>query len=71
MKQQTMKTATISDVMAVSVTCDECGEFCEDHYGSTMITNESETVECRYCHTVYSLPANTFRVMSKSKCKCK
>jgi len=69
MKTATEKTAKITCIMAISVTCKDCGEFCEDHYGSTMITDESETVTCRFCHTVYTLPQDAFMVMSKRKCK--
>ena len=65
---QKLKTAKITTVMAISIVCEECDEFCEDQYGSTMISSESATVECRYCHASYSLPTNAFQIMSKSKC---
>ncbi len=63
------KIATITDARALTILCDACDEACEDHYGSTMITDESKTVTCRYCGTEYTIPQNAFLVVCKTKCR--
>jgi hypothetical protein len=63
------KTARITDAMALTIVCEECDVHCEDHYGSTMITTESETVTCPSCGATYAVPQHAFRVVCKAKCK--
>lgn len=63
------KAAKVKAARVLDIVCEECGTFCVDHYGSTMITDESETVTCENCWTEYTVPAEAFRVVYRAKLK--
>lgn len=65
------KATQITAAQAIGIICEECGARCVDNYGSTMITEESETVVCESCWTVYEVSSQAFRVVCKIKCKAK
>ncbi len=63
------KTAKVVDVRAITIMCEECEEPCVDEYDSTMITEDSKTVTCRFCRTEYVVPRQAFHVVYKAKLK--
>lgn len=65
------KVAKITAARAIDIVCEECEEHCVDEYGSTMITEDSKTVVCESCWTIYEVPANAFRTACTAKCRAK
>lgn len=63
------KTAKIVDARAITVVCETCDTHCTDEDGSTVITEDSQTVMCPDCGSVYAVPRQAFRVVYKAKLK--
>jgi hypothetical protein len=55
-----MKEGKVVNILAVEIMCEHCQEPCVDTAGSSMITSDSKTVTCDYCHEEYSVPSTAF-----------
>lgn len=55
-----MKEGKVVNILAVEIKCEHCQEPCVDAAGSSMITSDSNTVTCEYCHEEYTVPSNAF-----------
>ena len=49
----------VISVQAINITC-ECGGFCVNDRGSTMIEETDIIVKCEDCGEVYSVPTTVF-----------
>lgn len=62
-----MKKAVLVGIQAINLMCPECGDFCVNERGSSMIEEQDKTVTCNSCFKTFEVPQNAFTVKSRKE----
>lgn len=65
-----MKQGIVSRIVAISVTCPECGGSCENEQGSFAIEEGDRTVTCETCGKACAIPSHAFQARQRASRGC-